>query len=99
MSSDLVVLVRHQIPEAICKAKLSRCAMAQDAQVRAVLQEWQASKDVVGLGVRGIMSRVEGKGEITRQDVCLNAEVICPIVKHFGALFVFRDSLWGRVRS
>lgn len=65
--------------------------MAQEAQVRAVLAEWQASQEVSNLGARGLMSRVEGKADLTRRDVCLNVEVIRPIVKHFGALFVLSE--------
>lgn len=60
--------------------------MAQEAQVRALLAAWQGSQDVVNLGTRGIMSRVEGRADITRRDVCLNVEAVCPIIEHFGAL-------------
>ena len=60
--------------------------MVQEVQVRAVLADWQKCPDVVALGTKGMMSRVEGKGDITRRDVCLNVDAVAPIVMHFGAL-------------
>ena len=63
--------------------------MADSAEaIAAVLGEWKENQTLCKLAVAKTMAVVDEKNTITRQEVCANAKVLEPIVKHLGYSFL-----------
>ena len=56
------------------------------AAVRSVVAEWQSNQDLCYAAAAGKMAKVGSKESLDRKEVCQNAPVLVPIVKHIGGL-------------
>ena len=57
--------------------------------ISAVLEAWKGNSklcQIAATGVMAIVGRKQGNNEVTRQEVCQNAHILDPIVKHLGIL-------------
>ena len=59
---------------------------ATNAAVRAVVAEWQAISDLCCIAAAGKMAKVSDSKDLDRKEVCVNASVLAPIIKHMGSL-------------
>lgn len=59
---------------------------ATNAVVRAVVAEWQGISNLCCLAAAGRMAKVSNSKELDRKEVCANAPVLAPVIKHMGSL-------------
>jgi len=55
--------------------------------IAAVVESWKALTTLCETGSGGKMAKIGDKKNITRKEVCINATVLEPIVKHLGRWF------------
>ena len=60
--------------------------MAATAAVRSVVADWQSNQDLCHAAAAGKMAKVGTRETLDRKEVCQNATMLAPIVKHFGGL-------------
>lgn len=60
--------------------------MASPDPVTAVVEVWKNNVTLCKSASMGIMTVVGKQNEITRREVCSNAAVVEPIIRHFGPL-------------
>ena len=59
--------------------------MAADS-VAAVLKAWKEDAKLITQASTGAMAVVGRKADVTRKEVCHNANILHPVVRHFGPL-------------
>lgn len=68
--------------------------MASPDPVTAIVEVWKRNVTLCKNASMGIMTVVGKQNEITRREVCSNAAVVEPIIKHLGHLDLSVGTFW-----